>query len=121
MARPQKEINQKTFEYLCSIMCTLAEIAGAFECSEDTIERWCKRTYKDESGKPIGFAEVFKRKSANGKISLRRVQFRLAENSPAMAIFLGKNYLGQKDNIEESNDEIMKKLDETLSNIKGVI
>lgn len=121
MARPQKEINQKTFEYLCSIMCTLGEIAGAFDCSEDTVERWCKRTYKGENGKPMGFADVFKSKSANGKISLRRTQFRLAENSPAMAIFLGKNYLGQKDIIQESNDEAMAKLDEVLGTIKGVI
>ena len=121
MARPQKEINQKTFEYLCSIMCTLAEIAGAFDCSEDTIERWCKRTYKSEDGKPMSFADVFKKKSANGKISLRRTQFKLAENSPAMAIFLGKNYLNQKDEIEETNDEAIAKLDEVLNTIKGVV
>ena len=31
-----------------------------------------------------------------GKISLRRMQWRLAETSATMAIFLGKQYLGQK-------------------------
>ena len=33
-------------------------------------------------------------------MSLRRTQFKLAEKNPTMAIFLGKQYLGQRDNIE---------------------
>ena len=89
--RPKKEIDKTNFEKLCGLLCTLDEIAGFFNCSPDTIERWCKREYK------ANFAEVFKRYSAAGKISLRRYQFKLAEKSAAMAIFLGKNYLGQSD------------------------
>ena len=98
--RPKKEINQNTFENLCAIQCTLGEIASVFDCSEDTIERWCKRTYK------LTFAESFKIHSAKGKMSLRRLQFKLAEKSVPMAIFLGKNYLGQKDyqDVEARND-----------------
>lgn len=69
----------------------MTEIAGFFDCSEDTVERWCKR----ELG--LTFADVYKKHSANGKISLRRNQFRLAEKSAAMAIWLGKQYLGQRD------------------------
>lgn len=92
MARPRKEISQKDFENLCAMQCTLAEIASWFECSEDTIERWCKRTYKR------GFADAYKEFSAKGKISLRRAQLKLAEKSAAMAIFLGKQLLGQRDN-----------------------
>ena len=91
MARPRKEIDGEQFKKLCAIQCTLAEIAGWFDCSEDTIERWCKRTF----GK--GFADTFKTHSQSGKISLRRYQFKLAEKNAAMAIFLGKQYLGQKD------------------------
>jgi AraC-like DNA-binding protein len=98
MARPKKEIDQSIFENLCSIQCTLAEIAGVFNCSEDTIERWCKRTYNES------FAESFKKYSAEGKTSLRRAQFKLAEKNAAMAIFLGKQYLGQRDQIEVEND-----------------
>lgn len=33
------------------------------------------------------------------KIKLRRNQLKLSEKSAAMAIFLGKNYLGQSDNV----------------------
>lgn len=92
--RPKKEIDQTQFEKLCGMQCTLKEIAGFFDCSEDTIERWCKRTYNNT------FADTFKNHSAAGLISLRRNQFKLAEKSAAMAIFLGKQYLGQTDHIE---------------------
>lgn len=94
--RPRKEINQKLFENLCGIQCTEIEICSALECSEDTINRWCKRTYGTT------FAETYKRKSQLGKSSLRRAQFRLAEKNATMAIWLGKQYLGQKDIVEQN-------------------
>lgn len=93
MARPKKQIDKKIFEKLCALQCTLNEMAGFFECSNKTLERFCIDEYK----KP--FAEVFADKRVIGKIALRRIQWRLAEKSPQMAIFLGKNYLGQKDHI----------------------
>lgn len=95
--RPKKEISKEQFEKLCGLQCTKEEIAGFFNCSPDTIERYCKSTYHDN------FAAVYKEYSAQGKISLRRYQFKLAEKSAAMAIFLGKNMLGQKDRIEYDN------------------
>lgn len=91
MGRPRIEINQEQFEKLCSYQCTEEEIAGLFKCSVDTIENWCKRTYGET------FSEVYKKHSAVGKLSLRRAQFRLAEKNAAMAIWLGKQYLDQKD------------------------
>ena len=84
-------ISVTEFEKLCGLQCTQMEIAGWFACSEDTIENWVKRTY----GKR--FRDVYKEKRGRGLISLRRMQWRLAEKSPAMAIFLGKNLLGQAD------------------------
>lgn len=100
--RPRKELSQQTFESLCEIQCTLSEIAGVLRVSEDTIERWCKREYD------LGFAECFKKFSAGGKTSLRRQQFELAKKGNAtMLIWLGKNYLGQRDQPlpEEEEDE----------------
>jgi hypothetical protein len=94
MARPQIEIDQDIFENLCKIQCTLIEIASVFDCCDETIERWCKRTYD------IGFAEAFKRYSSQGKTSLRRYQFKMAETNVAMAIWLGKQWLGQTDKQE---------------------
>ena len=100
VARPRKEIDQVEFEKLCALQCTKAEIAGFFNVSEDTVERWCKRTYKES------FAVVFANKRSDGKISLRRSQFRLAEKDSRMAIWLGKQYLEQKEPIDEKRLEI---------------
>ena len=94
MARPAKEIDQKCFQKLCKLQCTLEEIAGFFECSIDTIERWCERTFNES------FAEIYKKYSAGGRTSLRRYQFNLAKTNASMAIWLGKQYLGQTDKLE---------------------
>ena len=110
MARPRIEIDREQFQKLCAIQCTLSEIASWFKCSEDTIERWCQRELK------MGFAESFKTYSADGKISLRRTQFKMAEHNCSMAIWLGKQYLGQKEQQEISVagnvDETLRKMDE---------
>lgn len=108
MGRPRKEIDQTQFEKLCGLQCTKEEIAGWFDCSEDTIENWCHKTY-DES-----FSAVFSKKREAGKISLRRSQWRLAEKSASMAIFLGKNYLGQSDHVVIEDRSALDKLDEIL-------
>lgn len=120
MARPRKDIDKKEFESLLFIQCTLEEVTAYFDhkldgCSEDTIERWCKRTY----GKR--FADVSREKRDVGKISLRRMQWRLAERNAAMAIFLGKNVLGQTDAVRVDNADALHRLDEVLGEIKGVL
>lgn len=99
--RPKAEIDRENFEKLCEIQCTLEEISNFFRVDNKTIEDWCKRTYDKN------FSEVFKQKRQGGKISLRRMQFQLAKKSAAMAIFLGKNYLGQvdKDDWQRAQDE----------------
>lgn len=99
MARPLKYIDQKQFESLCGLQCTKEEICGFLEVTDKTLENWCKRTYKK------GFSEVFREKRGKGKISLRRAQFRLAERSAAMAIWLGKQYLDQKDFASELDEK----------------
>ena len=109
--RPRIELDKDLFEKLCGIQCTEEEIAGVMDCSPDTIERWCKRTYN------AGFAEIYKSKSATGKISLRRHQFKLAEKNATMAIWLGKQYLGQRDTIEIEDSESLAKLDEILKGL----
>ena len=77
------------------IQCTEEEIAAVCDVSVDTLERWTKRTYKRS------FAEVFAEKRAGGKASLRRNQWKLSETNPTMAIWLGKQHLGQTDKQEQ--------------------
>ena len=91
MARPKIKINWVDFDKLCALQCTQVEIAEWFDCSIDTIARAVKREFGE------GFAEYYKKKSSKGKISLRRYQWELAKTNTAMAIWLGKQYLGQKD------------------------
>lgn len=95
MGRPRKEIDKQKFETLCAIFCTEEEIANIFDCSIDTVNNWCKRTYK------ATFSEVYKKKSSTGKMSLRRMQYKAAEaGNVSMLIWLGKQYLGQKEQQE---------------------
>lgn len=98
MARPRKEIDQKQFESLCALQCTIDEVCGFFDVCADTLEAWCKRTYKES------FSKVFAKKRGAGKISLRRMQWQLAAKNAPMAIWLGKQYLGQRDAPEDAID-----------------
>lgn len=92
--RPPKQIDEKQFKNLCAIHCTVEEIAAVNDCSVDTVREWCKRTFGET------FAVVYKRFAAAGNASLRRSQFKMAEKSVPMAIFLGKNWLNQSDKNE---------------------
>ena len=96
--RPRKKISKDDFEKLCSFQCTKLEICGHLDVTDCTLEKWCKETY----GK--GFSEVFALKRSKGKISLRRAQFQMALTNPTMAIWLGKQYLDQRDKQETVNE-----------------
>lgn len=109
--RPRKEIDKKDFEALLRIQCTLKEITSFFDakldgCSEDTIERWCQRTYGQS------FADVSAQKREYGKISIRRAQFDMMEKNPTMLIWCSKQYLGQTDEpkVENGNNELLTAL-----------
>lgn len=103
--RPPKIIDQKQFEALCGIQCTEEEVLAVLDCDKNTLNKWCRSVYGGT------FSQVYKEKSANGKASLRRTQWKLAEKNAAMAIWLGKQYLGQKDSLDvkaesEANDRV---------------
>ena len=115
----QDRIDKKIFENLCGLQCTLEEVCSAFDVEDDTLNSWCKKTYDGKT-----FSEVFKEKRGKGQISLRRMQWKLAEKNPSMAIFLGKQYLGQKDVIVNENknlpkvEELLSKIEEQANDIK---
>lgn len=117
--RPTKEFDKKAFQDLVGLGCSQEEICWFFRdetgkpANIDTLTRWCKRTFD------MTFQEYF---AKNGymalKIKLRRNQFKLSEKNAAMAIFLGKNYLGQKDYFESDNKDALAKLDQILDGVK---
>src|SRR5947208_2347414 len=76
-------------EKLSSLQCTDQELAAFFGVSTRTIENRRKQPK---------YAQAMSRGKAKGRISLRRLQMRIAEaGSPSMSIWLGKQILGQKD------------------------
>ena len=91
MGRPKKQIDQKNFESLCALQCTLEEINEFFGITHKTLERWCKETYGET------FSHVFAKKRIAGKISLRRAGFELAKKNAAVWIFHAKNNLDMRD------------------------
>jgi len=93
--RPRKEISRKQVENMCAIQCTALEIAGVLNISPDLLDRRCKEWGFDH------FADFFKRYSQSGKASLRRWQFKAAEEgNTGMMVWLGKQYLGQSEKTE---------------------
>jgi len=104
VGRPEKPIDWKVFEDLCQIHCTQSEIASFFNISHETLINRAEKNYDDK------FLSIYKRFSDGGKMSLRRTQLRIAERgNPAMAIFLGKQLLGQRDHYEAPQQQVMFK------------
>ena len=93
------EIDWEMVRNLLRIQCTGEEIAGVMGVSYDTLERACKRDQK------MKFAEYSGQKRSEGKASLRRSQWKAAtENlNPTMLVWLGKQMLGQRDQVETRN------------------
>ena len=84
-------IDLAELEKLCGLQCTDEEIAAWFGVTTRTIER--RRKVRK-------FAEVMDRGRARGRISVRRQQMKLLEAGNAtMGVWLGKNILGQVDEI----------------------
>lgn len=99
---PKKvKIDWTEFDKLAQMGCTLREVSGWFNCSEDTIERAVRRKHK------IGFAEYIGQKGSVGAIALRRRQMEVAmTGNVAMLIWLGKNRLGQADEMKVSTENL---------------
>lgn len=87
------QIDWEQVKALCSIQCTRGEVASFLGISHDTLERAAKRDFEKN------FVELRDEWSQGGKCSLRRKQWKLADRSATMAIFLGKQMLGQRDDI----------------------
>jgi len=97
MGRPPIEIDWVEFDKLLNLQATKKEIAGWFNCSEDTLENKIREKHD------MTFSAYFDLRSQGGKISLRRKQFQTAmSGNVSMLIFLGKQWLGQADKMESS-------------------
>ena len=113
VGRPRIEIDFDAVNAMCEIQCTGEEIASVLKVSYDTLVN----RIKEETG--LNFSDYYKKASASGKMSLRRAQFKKAveSGSDTMLIWLGKQYLGQREpkDMEPDDAGISKKMAEVLS------
>lgn len=103
---------------LCKIQCTITEISHFFHITIEQLDEECKKSF----GVPVYIAQ--KEFNSEGKISLRRSQFRTAteKDNPIMQIWLGKNYLDQcedptKRAQEEQKQETLNSIIEAIKNV----
>ena len=83
-------------ENLKSIMCTDEEIAGVLNCSRDLF-------YTEENAE--NFRQAIKKGESCACCSLRREQWKVAQKgNVTMLIWLGRQWLGQKDFVVEDKD-----------------
>ena len=85
---------------MCAIQCTGEEIAGVLGIGYDTLQRACKRE------NDMVFEDYIGQKKSGGRMSLRRKQYSTAmEGNPTMLVWLGKNWLGQTDKIDNTSSD----------------
>jgi len=96
MAPQRKEIDWTAFENLCQLQCTQSEIASFLKINQDTLRDRAREHYNLEE-----YSDIYKKFADTGKCSLRRNQFVLSKKNTAMAIWLGKIWLGQRDVSQE--------------------
>ena len=97
--RPQKSVDWGIFEKLCPLQCTQAEMAGILGVERNTLGLKVREHYGED------YTAVYERLGAAGKVSVRRNQFVLSKTNAVMAIWLGKNWLGQRDTSKEELKE----------------
>lgn len=96
MGRPLKKIDAVELKKLAMMQCTLVEIAAFFEVDIKTIT--------NRFSKEIAIGRE------QGKISLRRLQWKHAQDSARMAIWLGKQYLDQHDKVIVDDGKLINEM-----------
>lgn len=99
-------MTDKEFEQLVNmirIQCTAQEICEVLGMSEDTLGR---RIAERQIEGVKNFADLYKKHQGEGKASLRRAQWKAAQDgNPTMLVWLGKQVLGQKDKMDHSSTD----------------
>lgn len=108
VGRPKINLNLEELERLSRLNCTMPEISAYFDIP--------LRTLEDKFTNELEVRKAIEKGRATGKLSLRRRQIQIMEetNNPTMAIWLGKQMLGQTDKqeiVQDINIEDRKVLD----------
>lgn len=114
--RPILELDWEEFENLCRLQCTQSEIASFMKIHTDTLRDRAVKHYG------LDYSDIYKKYSECGKCSLRRNQFVLSKKNATMAIWLGKQWLGQVDTPHEVNvnPETLKQFNLLMSQLSSL-
>ena len=105
---PSRKIELKQVLYWMDLGASQEEIAGAHYVSVDTLHR----RLKEMTGQ--SFAEIKEKSCGTAKIRLRNNQYKMSEKNASMGIWLGKQWLGQRDvpiEIQQFNGKLAELLD----------
>lgn len=86
---PKQKVKLQDIEKLAMLQCTHREAAGFLDLRLHEFKKLLRKN--------LQVAEAWERGQQMGLVSLRRKQMALASHNATMAIFMGKQYLGQKD------------------------
>jgi hypothetical protein len=92
----RSEVLLEQIRDLGRIQATVAEVASVLRCSEHDVRAFL-------ADQP-DVKEAYEGGRLEGMVSLRRKQFDLAESNPTMLIWLGRQYLGQREKVEHVGD-----------------
>ena len=100
MGRPKIKIDEKMFDTAIQLPLIKSDICSLVgNCSEDTLERYCKERFG------LRFAELQEQKRQNFRKNILGKQYELAmKGDRVMLIWLGKQYLGQREKQEIVGD-----------------
>lgn len=95
--RPKKSINWDRVVELCGYQASVREVARDLEISVNTLQDHIRHKFD------MTWSEFFNIHRQVGFLSLRQKQFHMAmAGSEKLLIFLGKNWLGQSENVQVS-------------------
>lgn len=90
----ERGFSRALFERLSGLMMTLDEIAGVMRISRSRLSQCVHEAYDMSADEAL---QMF---ASDGRMAIRKAQMD-SRNNPVMAIWLGKQHLGQKDRVEQ--------------------
>lgn len=99
VGRPKKELDWKVLDSILQFGANLIDCSDILNLSEDTIQKRIRDQFD------LTFTEYRHRKMSKMRMKLLQKQFDVAmKGSTALLIWLGKQYLGQSEKIEQTTE-----------------
>lgn len=98
--------------------CTITQVAASIGMDRDTLYKKCEK----EKNTPLSAYHQSKREHGDGLLLAAQYQKAIKDKNPTMLIWLGKQRLQQKENLEDRvNKDIEKKFDDKMSQVLALL